>query len=135
MKITPRFWRHNKLAAVVCMFGLFWCGVAAVMIFLYGQFCVMLSYSSMKHLGVPKMYLLYGTNILIKVKKMTGIKFLPFKDIHYKMRLCVASDILLKTYIHIQDIIRSNKNAIVYVGLISSLIGRKMSTKGVVTAF
>ena len=37
MKIVARFWRHNQLAAVVCMFGLFWCGVAAVMILLYAQ--------------------------------------------------------------------------------------------------
>ena len=37
MKIAVRFWRHNKLAVVVCMFGLFWCGVAAVMFLLYTQ--------------------------------------------------------------------------------------------------
>ena len=37
MRIAVRFWRDNKLAVVVCMFGLFWCGVAAVMILLYTQ--------------------------------------------------------------------------------------------------
>ena len=85
MKITSRFWRHNKLAAVVCMFGLFWCGVAAVMILLYGQLvqqqgiCRVLkfyryvkhNYSTTYRQGVfNNMYPLFGANSLAKFKQL-----------------------------------------------------------------